>query len=177
MNLMQIVAQTMPAAATSKPAPGTVEPPAWITWAPFVGLAAIMLLFMSRGRHPIMMNKLRFDGMWSNRPREVANVANFMSRELERPLNWQVVDITRTPADWADSPILFMASSKAPTFNEVDRAPRVVDGPNGGQVWLCGACAKPRGITEEQAGKGATIVGAAKVVEEVISGAKTVAFA
>ncbi|MGH3372246.1 MAG: DsrE family protein [Nocardioidaceae bacterium] len=48
---------------------------------------------------------------------------------------------------------------------------------NGGQVWLCGACAKPRGISEEHLEKGATIVGAAKVVEEVISGAKTVAFA
>ena len=48
---------------------------------------------------------------------------------------------------------------------------------NGGQVWLCGACTKPRGITEEQLAKGSTIVGAAKVVEEVISGAKTVAFA
>lgn len=48
---------------------------------------------------------------------------------------------------------------------------------NGGQVWLCGACTKPRGITEEQLVKGATIVGAAKVVEEVVAGAKTVAFA
>jgi predicted peroxiredoxin len=48
---------------------------------------------------------------------------------------------------------------------------------NGGQVWLCGACTKPRGITEEQVGKGASIVGAAKVVEEVVAGAKTVAFA
>ena len=48
---------------------------------------------------------------------------------------------------------------------------------NGGNVWLCGACTKPRGITEEQLANGSTIVGAAKVVEEVISGAKTVAFA
>jgi len=48
---------------------------------------------------------------------------------------------------------------------------------NGGQVWLCGACAKPRGITEERLVKGSTIVGAAKVVEEVVAGAKTVAFA
>lgn len=48
---------------------------------------------------------------------------------------------------------------------------------NGGQVWLCGACAKPRGITEEHLAKGATIVGAAKVVEEVVAGARTVAFA
>jgi predicted peroxiredoxin len=48
---------------------------------------------------------------------------------------------------------------------------------NGGQVWLCGACTKPRGITEEQLGKGATIIGAAKVVEEVANGAKSIAFA
>jgi len=48
---------------------------------------------------------------------------------------------------------------------------------NGGQVWLCGACTKPRGITEEQVRKGSAIVGAAKVVEEVGAGAKTVAFA
>lgn len=48
---------------------------------------------------------------------------------------------------------------------------------NGGSVWLCGACAKPRGITEDHVGKGSVIVGAAKVVEEVIEGARTVAFA
>jgi uncharacterized protein len=48
---------------------------------------------------------------------------------------------------------------------------------NGGTVWVCGACAKPRGIGDEQLRKGSVIVGAAKVVEEVIAGAKTVAFA
>lgn len=48
---------------------------------------------------------------------------------------------------------------------------------NGGKIWLCGACTKPRGITEEHLTGGATIVGAAKVVEEIINGAKTVAFA
>src|SRR5205823_3542017 len=48
---------------------------------------------------------------------------------------------------------------------------------NNGKVWLCGACTKPRGITEEQLAAGVTIVGAAKVVEEIVAGAKTVAFA
>jgi len=48
---------------------------------------------------------------------------------------------------------------------------------NGGEVWLCGACTKPRDITEEQVAKGAIIVGAAKVVEEIVNGAKAVAFA
>lgn len=48
---------------------------------------------------------------------------------------------------------------------------------NGGQIWLCGACTKPRGITEEQLAGGVNIVGAAKVVEEVVAGARPIAFA
>jgi uncharacterized protein len=48
---------------------------------------------------------------------------------------------------------------------------------NGGQVWLCGVCTKPRGITEEQVAKGTQIVGAAKVIEEIAAGAKSVSFA
>lgn len=48
---------------------------------------------------------------------------------------------------------------------------------NGGQVWLCGACTKPRGISEEHLTRGASIVGAAKVIEEIAAGAKTAAFA
>jgi predicted peroxiredoxin len=48
---------------------------------------------------------------------------------------------------------------------------------NGGGIWACGACTKPRGITEDQLVKGARIVGAAMVVEEVAKGAQTVPFA
>jgi predicted peroxiredoxin len=48
---------------------------------------------------------------------------------------------------------------------------------NGGEVWLCGSCTKPRGIGEDQVAKGAKIVGAAKVIEEMIGGARAVAFA
>ena len=46
----------------------------------------------------------------------------------------------------------------------------------GGKVWLCGACAKPRGITDQQLANGAAIVGAAKVVEEIALGATTTSF-
>jgi uncharacterized protein len=42
----------------------------------------------------------------------------------------------------------------------------------GGEVWLCGSCTKPRSITEEQLARGARIVGAGMVIEEVINGAK-----
>ena len=41
---------------------------------------------------------------------------------------------------------------------------------NGGQVWACGACTKPRGITEDDLIEGARIISAADVVAELIDG-------
>jgi predicted peroxiredoxin len=66
-----------------------------------------------------------------------------------------------------------IAAPGLPVFNELYK--EFIG--NGGKVWLCGACTKPRGITEDKLRDGATIVGAAKVVEEVINGAQTIAFA
>ena len=48
---------------------------------------------------------------------------------------------------------------------------------NGGAIWLCGACTKPRGIAEAHLAAGACIVGAARIVEAVVGGAPAVAFA
>lgn len=48
---------------------------------------------------------------------------------------------------------------------------------NGGVIWACGACTKPRGITEDDLMKGAKIVGAAMVVEEIANGAQSISFA
>ncbi|MEO6436874.1 MAG: DUF4159 domain-containing protein [Tepidisphaeraceae bacterium] len=79
---------------------------------------AYALLFLSRGRHPVMMNKLRFDEYWTNRPREISNLANFVGKDLERPINWQVVDAKRDADDWADAPVMFIASHKAPKLDD-----------------------------------------------------------
>jgi uncharacterized protein len=46
---------------------------------------------------------------------------------------------------------------------------------NGGTIWACGACTKPRGIAEDQLVKGAAIVGAATIVEEIAAGRVPVA--
>lgn len=41
---------------------------------------------------------------------------------------------------------------------------------NGGQIWACGACTKPRGISEEHLIEGAHIVSAPDVVAELAGG-------
>lgn len=48
---------------------------------------------------------------------------------------------------------------------------------NGGEVWLCQVCTKPRGITEDMLAPGASIKGAAYVVKELIDGGKAINFA
>jgi hypothetical protein len=81
---------------------------------------AFTVLFLSRGRHPIFVSKLRFAGNWANRPRDVANLTRFAGRELERPLNWQTVGLEREWTEWTDSPVLFIASDQAPNFSDAD---------------------------------------------------------
>jgi predicted peroxiredoxin len=41
---------------------------------------------------------------------------------------------------------------------------------HGGEIWLCAACTGPRGIEPEDTIEGATIVGAARIVEAMASG-------
>ena len=94
-----------------------------------------MLLFLSRGRHPIMINKLRYDGPWTDRPRDIANLASYTSRAMERPLNWQVVDIAREPTDWADAPILYISGNKPLQFSDEEIAKLKTFVDNGGMIF------------------------------------------
>lgn len=41
---------------------------------------------------------------------------------------------------------------------------------SGGQIWLCSACTTPRGITAGDTIEGASIVGAARIVEALATG-------
>lgn len=54
-----------------------------------------------------------------------------------------------------------------------DLVRQLIDG--GGEIWLCSACTTRRGITAEDTIPGATIVGAARIVEALAGDAKSIA--
>ena len=88
------------------------------------------LVFLSRGRVPVFANKLQIPGQpWNNRPRDLANMAKWASDEFEIDMNWQVVGIDRSPADWLDAPILYLASHKALELTEpqIKKIKRYID--------------------------------------------------
>ncbi|MDP6542746.1 MAG: DUF4159 domain-containing protein [Phycisphaerae bacterium] len=83
---------------------------------------AFSMLFLIRGQHPVLFNKLRYDGDWNNRPRDLAALTRWMSKTLERTLNWQIVDLKMPVSDWLDAPMLVITGSKATAFTDADIA-------------------------------------------------------
>jgi len=80
---------------------------------------AFTMMFLSRGRVPVAMNKLQTteDGSsWNNRPRDVANFARWLGENTEGDLNWQIVKLSGAPEEWLDAPMLYVASHEALPF-------------------------------------------------------------
>ncbi|HEX4794246.1 MAG TPA: DUF4159 domain-containing protein [Humisphaera sp.] len=86
------------------------------------------MLFLVRGRAPVVMNKLEYDlldpkgntveGNWNQRPRDVANFTRWMGQQLERDLNWQAVNLNVSVDDLQDAPILYISGNQELRFKD-----------------------------------------------------------
>lgn len=81
---------------------------------------AFALLFLSKGRIPILINKLMYGirDNWNKAPNDVNNMTVFMSKLWNRKLNWQVVDVrAASVTDLMQAPILHMSGHQAPNLS------------------------------------------------------------
>jgi hypothetical protein len=93
----------------------------WAQWrGPGVIDTSYALLFLARGRNPIVFNKLEYKGPWNARARDDAYVTRWMSKKFERPINWQVVNLQVSPDEWLDAPIVLITGSQDPKFTKED---------------------------------------------------------
>jgi len=89
---------------------------------------AFGLLFLSRGRAPVLMNKLQYDDppklpsgvaeVWNERPRDIANLARWVGKEEEAYFNWQTVNLKVSPDELHDAPILYISGSQPLAFGQ-----------------------------------------------------------
>ncbi|MBC7783808.1 MAG: DUF4159 domain-containing protein, partial [Burkholderiales bacterium] len=95
---------------------------------------AFAVLFLSRGRAPVMMNKLQYsitrpgaekseEANWNQRPRDAANATRWVMSKTERTLNWQTVNLdVANIADLHDSTILYMTGNQTLGFTPPQKA-------------------------------------------------------
>jgi hypothetical protein len=80
------------------------------------------LLFLSRGRAPVVFNKLQYEvepagekakaANWNQRPRDAANLAKWVGKQTERYLNWQIVNLKVSVDELHDAPILYVSGDQ-----------------------------------------------------------------
>jgi hypothetical protein len=78
------------------------------------------LLFLAKGRAPVLINKLRHGPGrtdWNNDVDDIRNLVGLVSRDWDHLLTWQVVDPnTATLEDMLQAPIVYFNGHEAPTF-------------------------------------------------------------
>lgn len=99
------------------------------------------LLFLCRGRHPVLFNKMEFDGDWNNRPRALASLTQWLGKSFERTVNWQIIKPNVPVSEWQDAPILYLSGAKKMKFTdeEVEKLRRYVW--QGGTIFSATECA------------------------------------
>ncbi len=79
------------------------------------------LLFLAKGRAPVLVNKLRHaPGLdWNNDPDDVRNLVSVVSKDWNHLMTWQTVDADRSSLEeLLMAPILFINGHEAPIFSE-----------------------------------------------------------
>ena len=81
---------------------------------------ALALLFLSKGRRPIVMAKLKYgDGNeWNQHRRDAANLTAYTEEAWELGLTWQIMDPhAATVEDLLQAPVLYISGSQRPDLH------------------------------------------------------------
>ena len=83
---------------------------------PVIG-TSFALLFLSKGRWPVLVGKLRYgrDDDWDRHRSDVANLTAAIELRWRRDMTWQVIDIRlATVEDLLQTPVLYLCGSESP---------------------------------------------------------------
>jgi hypothetical protein len=89
---------------------------------------ALALLFLSTCRHSIAINKLAYniskapDGAWNERPRDVANLVDWMGQDQRKPFSWRMVTLQSPRSELDQAPVLYISGSEQLNFSRDDIA-------------------------------------------------------
>jgi len=69
---------------------------------------AFALLFLAKGKVPVLINKVQWEGTWNDYPHDVEHLSQFVGEQFEQTLGWQVVTLREGRRGLRQAPILFL---------------------------------------------------------------------
>jgi hypothetical protein len=104
---------------------------------------AFALLFLGKGRDPVALQKLCYEGDWNTDPYDAKDLVELASRDLGAPMSCQVVNTAATAATLADAPILYIQGHGPVVFPAAFRTAVKLFVENGGFVVASACCGSP----------------------------------
>jgi hypothetical protein len=102
------------------------------------------LLFLYKGRAPILFNKLKYDGEWNNHRRDIANLTAYIEHLKEQQFHWQIVELDKAPLEELhDAPVLYITAEVPPKMSDADRKKLRQFTDTGGTILFEASCGNP----------------------------------
>jgi hypothetical protein len=85
------------------------------------------LLFLVKGRAPLLFNKLKFDGLWNMHRADVANLTYYITRTKEQLFQWQIVEVKKklplekNVEELHEAPVLFISAESVPKLTPLEK--------------------------------------------------------
>jgi hypothetical protein len=83
---------------------------------------AFMVLFLARGRHPIIINKLKREGDWNLHRYDIGHLIEYISGPWQIPCQWRIVTLDAKVDFLLKVPILWISGHEALKFTAEEKA-------------------------------------------------------
>ena len=101
------------------------------------------LLFLYKGRAPILYNKLEYEGEWNNHRRDIANLTSYIEKVKEQMFQWQIVSLKAPVDELHDAPVLYITAETPPEFTDGHKRKLRQFTDTGGTILLEASCGNP----------------------------------
>jgi hypothetical protein len=86
-----------------------------------ISSTSFALLFLIKGRGPILMNKLQYDGPWNLHPHDAECLARYVGDAKEQQINWQIINLRVPVEEMHDAPILYITAENPVKLSDQDK--------------------------------------------------------
>ena len=82
---------------------------------------AFAILFLAKGKSPVLINKLKWQGDWNNDRHDAEHLTAFVSDQFQQTVTWQVVTPQDGMSTLRQAPVLYFNGHTPPTFTAEEK--------------------------------------------------------